>query len=107
MIPIDPRGEGVYLAGDSANPKLNSIALPEHLDRRYFFGINPQAFGRTKPMLPAIPQPGPLDAKAAPFRASEPGIKTAGSKIWGIIKKCPYSSNTLPAFVRKLRTYGT
>jgi len=71
MIPIDPRGEGVYLMSDPAKRKLDSIAAPEHLIQNYFFGINPQAFGRAKCMLPAIPQPEPLDAQSAPFSAFE------------------------------------
>jgi hypothetical protein len=33
--------------------------------------------------------------------------KPAVREIWGIIKTCLISWNTLPAFVRKSRIYGT
>jgi len=73
-----PGGRGVYLTSDPAKRKLDPIAFPEHLGQKYFFDINPQSLGRTKHMLPAIPQPEPLDAHPAPYSAFDDWNKNGG-----------------------------
>ena len=108
MIPIRPGGRGYTSRAIQEKRKLDSIALPEHLGHKYFFNINSQPYGRAKPMLPTIPQPEPSEAQPrASCRIRRLELKTVGREIWGMINTCPYSWNTLPAFVRKSRIYGT
>ncbi len=78
------------LKSDLANPKPDSFPLPWHLDQNYFFGINPQAYGRIKTMLPAIPQPESLAAQPAPISAFEPRNKNGGFRNLGYDQDMPY-----------------